>query len=261
MSDAMSHEDHPQLDEYLDGLMSPADRAAFESQVQADPVLRDLLDRQQQIDQALKRRFGPPPAGVALQGIRERYASARVESGHAPAAPRKHPVRAGGFGRQALAAAAIIAIFVFSGWRLWDHYGPKPDKYPPRPFKSLVQVYQDTLNTGLVPDWVCKTDEEFARTFGKQFGQPLLLGQTPAGVRAAGISYCNSLTPRTLVLLATVQDKPVLVFVDRADQDPGQKLPPDSPLHLFSRTIDKLVLYELSPLAQPHLLEFMYRPD
>ena len=87
------------------------------------------------------------------------------------------------------------------------------------------------------------------------------MGQAPVGVNAVGLSYCNSITPRTLILLAKVKDRPVLVFVDRLDKDEGQSLPPGSALKLFSRTVDELVLYELTPLAEPHLLGLFRRPE
>lgn len=256
----MSHEPYPQLDEYLDGLLSDPDRAAFETRMQADPQLQALVERQRHIDEALKRRFGPPPMSSALREVGQSNTSRQAVDGDGSVTPARRVVQTRGFGGQGLKVAAVLAIFVFAGWRLWNTYGPEPELYPPRPWQSLTQVYQESVEAGLKPDWVCKTDEEFAASFGKQLGQPLVLGQTPAGVDAVGLSYCNSISPRTLILLARVNDRPVLVLVDRADRDAGQTLPPDSALKLFSRTVDQLVLYEITPLAEPNLLELFHRP-
>ena len=62
--------------------------------------------------------------------------------------------------------------------------------------------------------------------------------------------------------MARVHGQPVIVFVDRirAERE-QQQLPPNSELHLYRREVGKLVLYELSPLDRPYVLDSFYIPD
>ena len=108
---------------------------------------------------------------------------------------------------------------------------------------------------------MCENDEAFGDCFSQSHGQRLLLAQLPDRVSALGLAYCNSIPLKTTYLLATVEDEPVIVFVDRRDRDAGQTLSPGSDLHLSSRHVGSLVLYELSPLDQPRLLDHFYDPD
>ena len=69
----------------------------------------------------------------------------------------------------------------------------------------------------------------------------------------------NGVSEKTLGFLARVQDKPVIVFADRAERDSAQQLS-DPQLHLFKRQVGPIVLYEVSPLDKPKLLDLFYQP-
>ena len=74
------------------------------------------------------------------------------------------------------AVAAVLALGVLGVWRIWDFFQPKPPgEYPHRVRKPMHAAYWDKVASGFAPDWVCKTDEEFASTFERRLGQPLLL--------------------------------------------------------------------------------------
>ena len=55
--------------------------------------------------------------------------------------------------------------------------------------------------------------------------------------------------------------EPVIVFIDRVERDSGQTVDETSGLNLFNRRLGLLVLYELSPLEKPALLELFYDPN
>ena len=61
--------------------------------------------------------------------------------------------------------------------------------------------------------------------------------------------------------LARVDGQPVVVFVDRAERDPSTLQEPTEGLHLFRRPLGGLVLYELTPLEYPALLEQFFLPS
>ncbi len=252
----MTESSHPQpeqtLEAYLDGLLEGPEREAFERRIEEQPDLQAAVRRQRTIDSALKRVIGSPPL-------------ARVDPAPNTTTPVRPPAtRATGAWRIAvrrLAVAAALAAGVFGAWQIFSVLRPNSGGYTPMAWRSLETVYRDEIESGFEPSWVCENDEEFRQSFLKRHGQPLLLAQLPDQMSALGLAYCNSITPKTTYLLATVENEPVIVFVDRGDRDAGQTLSPGSDLHLYSRHVGSLVLYELSPLDQPRLLDHFYDPD
>jgi hypothetical protein len=85
----------------------------------------------------------------------------------------------------------------------------------------------------------------------------LAAADMPAGTKMEGLTYVGGISRYTTTMLARVGNKPVMVFVDRANS--GYR-PPEpcgsSQLHLFSKQIGSLTLYELTPLDEPKLLEY-----
>jgi hypothetical protein len=215
-----------------------------------------MTELEASIDAALRRLFEPPPRG-ALDAIVDRAVQRfRPAEEAAPAGVlRRHRHRR-------LAAAAAIAAAVLGGWQIWRAVGPPsrpPAAYRHQPWRSLETVYHDTVAAGFDPGWVCADDREFALTFRSLHHQGLLLADTPPGVETVGLAYCNSITPRTVCILARVGGEPVIVFVDRVERDAGQP-PPPAGLNLFRRQIGRLVLYELSPIAEPSVLPWFSDP-
>ena len=123
-------------------------------------------------------------------------------------------------------------------------------------------VYADSVANDMEPEWTCDTESEFADSIRSHFGQAAVIPfELPEGVAALGLAYCNSISRRTVYLLAEVNDEPVVVFIDRVEADPGQMVDETSGLNLFNRRLGLLVLYELSPLEKPALLQLFYDPD
>lgn len=263
----MSHSDRPEhdsmLEEYLDGLLVDADREAFEERVQADPELRRAVEQQRRVDASLDRLFTVPAAERLTHKLDD-----EVEARQR----RKVPGRADAGRRRVLAVAASIAIAGLAGWRLWSFFSPKRDIYAPQPWRSLQTVYNDVVAGGFKPDWVCKDEQEFVSSFRRRLRAPLLVAQAPS-VHAGGLGYCNCITPNTMYVLARVapngkiaetdpeEAAKVIVFVDRASKDTDQTLPPDSSLNKFKKTIGPFVLYEVTPLSKPYVLDLFHQPN
>ena len=201
------------------------------------------------LDASLRRLFAPPPP----QRLDTIAADAR----------RTHERRAPARRLGRLAAAAAIAGGLIGGWLIVDASGRLGGRrgYEPPPWRSIETVYLDEIAAGFQPRWVCETDEEFAATFGDRFGQRLLLAPLPDEIEAVGLSYANTLTPRTIHLLARVQGQPVLVFVDRPGRGGAAALTQVGGLSLHRRRLGRLMLYELSPFGEPLLLWRFYDPD
>ncbi len=201
------------------------------------------------LDESLRRLFAPPPP----QQLDAIAADAR----------RMHERREPARKLRRLAAAAAIAGGLIGGWLIVDTSGRLSGRrgYEPPPWRSFEMVYRDEIDTGFQPRWVCETDEEFAATFGDRFGQRLLLAPLPDEIQAVGLSYANTLTRRTIHLLARVQGQPVLVFVDQPGRGSAATMTQAGGLSLHRRRLGRLVLYELSPFGESLLLGRFYDPD
>lgn len=248
MSADLGHEHDDGLEAYLDDLLGPTERSAFERRLERDAELRAQVDAQARVNAALRRRFHAPSAASMLAGI-ERAGGRPVTA--APRAFRPVPT---------LAAAAALAVVVLGGWQVWQVFHERGSDAATRPWRSMETVYRDEIREGFQVGWECKNDEEFAFTFNYKLGQPLLLTGLPAGVQSLGLDYTNTITRNTVYLLAKVNGREVLVFADRADADKGHALPPDSRLKLFRRQVGELVLYELTPLEKPAVIEHFQVP-
>ena len=245
------------IDVYLDAQMTASERESFEREIEKDAALRDEVDRQKRIDGSLSRLFVAPPAEGVLSRVRARGAGV----------PGR-PAEAATVGTQArpwllrgLAIAAVVGIVAVGGRLVWKSYFQEPEPmFVLGPWRSFETAYHDTIRDGFEPLWVCETQEQFMETFRYRVGQKLFLDETPEEIQAVGLSYMNTISTDTVVLLARVRGKEVLVFVDRYLQDKSQELSPDSGLHLFRDRLGELVLYELSPFDESCVLEYLDLP-
>ena len=250
------HRDSPtRLDVYLDGVMTPDECAEFQREIGSDDDVRSQIEIQTEIDQALGRLFQPPsakPVSVEVTDPRE------SEEHKLPPMMKRDW---GAIPRRLAVAAAIVAG-VFGSWLTWNALQPARDSDPYGPWRSIEVVYADAVAIDMKPEWTCDTVPEFADSIRNHFGQAAVIPfDLPDGMAALGLAYGNSISRRTVCLLAEVNDEPVIVFIDRVEADSGQTIEESSGLTLFSRRIGRLVLYELSPLEKPALLELFYDPD
>jgi hypothetical protein len=236
------HDGDGLLERYLDGTLDDSGRARVEALLDESPELRSRMRRLRDADLALRRLMSPPPA-ERLAGI-----ARRAVADHARAAPRSRTLT------RRLAVAAAIGAAALGAWLSWNGVASRLRRqYQPPPWRSMAAIYRDEVAAALRPQWRCETDEQFAQTFATRLGQRLLMKPPPPGVETLGLSYAHCLGPGTVYLLARVGGEPVLVFVDRLERDRPQEAPAP-PLHLGRRTVGRLVIYELSPHAQPLLL-------
>ncbi|HEY4308361.1 MAG TPA: hypothetical protein VGN12_02815, partial [Pirellulales bacterium] len=234
---------------YLDGTLSESVRADFEGELGANPTLQGEVQLQQQIDQALGKLFLPPAPPADLAERLRRASMVRT----IPIANQRR--------RWTLAAAAAAAMIAW-GILGWQFFSPtnRPPVYNPR--LPLATIYKTSVDSGFKPTWVCEDDHVFASTFFERQGEGLLLAAMPAGSGMVGLAYCGGLSRYTTTMLARVDGQPVMVFVDRRENE-EQVVPPapDSGLHLFRKDLGDLVLYELTPFDAPRVMDYLYHAD
>jgi len=249
MTNPPEQPDSSNLDAYLDGALPAEQLGAMKREIEASPALRADLELQSRIDESLRRSFAPSKPPAQLLSILRDAGSVQA----APIQPRRRWLKIA-----AVAAAAAI-VWAVVGWQFFGGRGKTPIYDPNTPLET---IYAASVADGFKPKWVCDDPHEFASTFKQRQDQPLLLADMPPGVKMEGLHYLGGLSRYTTAMLARVNEKPVLVFVDKASEDKHVAEPSaKSGLHLFRKELGPLVLYELTPLDHPSVMDYLYLAD
>jgi hypothetical protein len=240
-----------EFESYLDGTLPGGERAAFEGRLASDEGLRAQADLQHAIDASIIRLFAHDE-GVSLP----------VSSARVPASDGRRLILGRPGARQGLLAiAAVIALCAAVAWYagLLDRRGFLGGGT----LSGLItadELYSREKSAGFVPDWKCENDAQFAAVTNDRFGQPLLVKPAPQ-IEIAGWTYRGPvLSDNTAVLLTKVEGKDVLVAVDDKKNDRRVRVERDAGLHVFTKRIGKLVLYEITPRDEPAVLPLFYVP-
>jgi|GEM_PF-2883970 len=268
------------LERYLDGLMTQEEAAAFEWYAQADEKLQVSIRQQRSIDAALLR-FGKEPAGLAAMidqsiGQTDQLATLGEEvSGKKtndavlgridPSSVDDSDAKTARFSTRVpdklkLAVAAVCLLTAMGVWLVnWQGvFMPDQPSYANRPRVArvvTVDFYQSQIDAGFKPDWVCDA-QKFRETFAYSL-KPMKLVESslPVGAAMAGLSYVYFDDHTALVMLAEVDEEPVLVFADRAEQAGRYEHDEASGLYQFKREVSGLVLIEISPRSESVFLD------
>lgn len=161
------------------------------------------------------------------------------------------------------AAAAVVAVVGAVWLTIWNE-----NRVPTPVDSSPDAVYGRLVAAGFTPEWKCENDEQFKKAVNDRLGQPLLLANSLPGVEVLGWAYSNKsyggspLTNQVMILLARVDSKDVVVFVDQKSNDREHlSVKHRCGLRLFRREVGELVAYELTPLAEPRVVQNFYQPD
>ena len=220
-----------------------------EDRVSAD---EETLRLQAAIDGSLRRLFQAPdgPPDGLLQRLRDAEARepAEVTPVERPAAPRTR--------LPSWAVAAVLLLGVGS-WAFFARsmlFGPTGG-YETR---AVAMIYDDKVRSGFEPDWFCEDEKLFADTFAERQGAGVWLKPLPEGVRMAGLAYLGGFSSQTTSMLAWVDDRPVLLLVDKADRLKPSALKETGDLHVHVTRLGDLSVVEVSPLEEPSVAPFLY---
>jgi len=180
----------------------PTDRIEFSDQQQLDFELQ----LQEKIDASLRRSF---PAEPIKESLHREKMDALVASSRVPER-RRMAVRV-----MVLAASVLLlASLVFLPLNRRNSSGGIVFNRKP-----LEVLYQDSLDRGFKPYYVCDDPVRFAGQFDKKVGVPLRLAEMPDYKQMVGIAFLGGVSRNTTAMLGRVNDKPVLVFVDKLSND------------------------------------------
>lgn len=234
------------LEAYLDGVMDKAERAAFELEIERNPKLAAEVALQARLDAAMERQFPMVAASGAHLAAMEKHFD--------NVSPQIYKLsRWRGIIPYGVAAAVFLIAFGLWGPRWWPM-----NREPAFTALPLAQVYHQTVKDGFEPYYECHDDKRFADTFADRQGIPLHLTEMPEGSMMKGLSYLGGLSRETTAMLCDVEGDPVMVFVDRAENDrPAAAEENDPELNIFRTERDGLVFYEVTPLDKPTMTKHM----
>jgi hypothetical protein len=123
----------------------------------------------------------------------------------------------------------------------------------------LSDVFLRTVDEGFKPYWFCDDPVTFANTFQVRQGVPLKLEVLPSNSEMLGLAYLAGVSNKSTSLLALVDDQPVLVMVDRIENDwrPETGYIADKGVYVTRKEKFGLVFYELSKIGGEHMIQYL----
>lgn len=260
------------LDAYLDGRLNDDQQRSLETAAAADPALAAELSAARAAEAALKRIFEPPATAELMP--RELMAPSSIPFSEALTAPvvgvpAQAPMDSAGHGGPVIgsiapkkspsraltyaAAAAITLIGVGGAWFMLRDTGPAAPPVIRKEPLTPGQLYANLMKKKFKPAFVCENDAQFAKFLGDRFGSGAVLAQAPS-VEVLGWDYADGmLGEATAVVMARVEEQPVVLIVDEKRFD-HPLTEPGGDLHLFRGTCNGLVVYEISPFSEARLI-------
>lgn len=228
---------------YLDGELSPQAAADLQERASRDEALAAELRSAQAIDEGLRRLF-------AVTDADDQDAPLRFET---PAPPRS---RSSIWRRPVLPLAAALVVAV-SAWAAMFILRP--------PLVTNGQPIYAALVEDFLPYAKCNTPESFADYAALAFGKAATLAPPGPGVELLGwrlprgdIDPNDELSDRSRIMIAYVEGDPVVVVMDESGRDAAVvRTEPASGLNTFARTIEGFVLYEITPRAEPGVINLI----
>lgn len=241
-----------QLDRFIDGLMSDTEAEEFLATYENPNLAIAERELQSKIDNSLRRSFGfddVEKEALVRGAKREIFTSQPVRK------PLLDSLQESPRFKLAIAASLLFAI----GMSAWLMGGFGRTVSPHFESRSLAMIYGETTERGFRPYYNCEDDQRFADTFEFRQGTPLALAELPQGSRMLGLSYPGGISRDTTAMLAEVDGKKVMVFVDKAansDELSVATANEDSKLNVFVVERDGLIFCEVTPLEAAELIQY-----
>jgi hypothetical protein len=296
--DNSDNELNEMLEKYLDNQLSDSERREFEVLVdQQQGGLAEAIELQAKIDDSLQRICAPPTlpsfvlpsleslktedqqspladaSNFLLGGLDQALDSQDVDhsddqlqpgatggySGdvhHHDVGERTSGPRRSRFWTTALVSSAAALIWLFVGLQFFSTPPIEEVAFEQIP---LSDVFLRTVDEGFKPYWFCDDPVTFANTFQVRQGVPLKLEVLPSNSEMLGLAYLAGVSNKSTSLLALVDDQPVLVMVDRIENDwrPETGYIADKGVYVTRKEKFGLVFYELSKIGGEHMIQYL----
>lgn len=223
MNTGGDHEARSLAAELADGRLPEEAAEALRARALTDSALADELRLQDEVTASIRRSFAlPAQMPVTLPPSRANASPLRLR-------------------RLAfLAVAALVLIAAYLGWATLNP-----------PMVDATRVYAAIARGGFAPMTICTTEPAFRQFMTDTFGQDITFN-AETGINMAGWSYNLGIHgPGTAALLAKVDGKDVVVFIERSANVHGGLQVEQPGLKVLRRQIGNLVFDEVTPLDRP----------
>jgi hypothetical protein len=158
-------------------------------------------------------------------------------------------------------AVAALTLAILAVCLLIRALWPDGDgRYAGRDTKPLGAAYQELIGQGFVAydqrtaEWEANADL-FRNTIYARHGEPLRWSQAlPSDIELVGLVYAPSISRHSTAILARVDNRPVVLFVDDRERDGGAASAGSlTNLNVFRQEHGRLVIYEVTPWDEPRL--------
>jgi hypothetical protein len=214
--------------------MTPAELESVEQRAGVDSALREQINAQHRIDASLKKSFAAP-------------ADLRITPPSESSQPLQNPTGRTGTGwglRTWLGIAAALLIASLASLNFWLNRAPQV------PLVEPDAAYTRIVQQGFMPYKVCADDAEFRQYTHDELGEALTFTPNPRVTLVGWVNTADVFSEKTDALLARVDEKQVIVFMDRAKYE--RALPRScGDLHVYAARVGKVTLIEVSPLDGP----------
>ena len=231
----------------------------------AEEDLQSELKLQSKIEDSIRKSYAPPSAPAALLDELQQAADQLAVE---PISQTQTPEATPSTTRRWVSSPWVVAtalLICTSSWVLvgFDQaksmlFGPElTNSYAKR---AVIEIYQESVESGFEPDWFCEDEKQFAETFFDRQGHGIWLKPLPLGSNMVGLAYLKGFTPEATCMLAKVDGEPVILFVDKTKLiDFAQlEINRELPYKVHVQELDDLTLVEVSTLEQAHLASYLY---
>lgn len=236
------------FERYLDGQLQGDELAWMRARIEQDPALRNEEELHRRMTESLRRIAAPEqvpfPAATASAPV-DPPAPIPITRASGPQTLRLR--------RWGMAVAAALLLAGAGLFRVyWDSRVPDFNLMAPG------ELYSRLVMSGFHPAQVCTSDPEFAALVHEKLGTALIATASP-DVEVLGWGYSSDyngspISPRTMMLLAKVDGREVLVLLDQTARDRTLAAPAGGKLNLFRREVGQIVAYELTPMAEARVI-------
>jgi len=219
------------------------------------------LQLQKKIDDSLSRLFPVEPTQEAAH--RKKMETLISDSKSDSKSKSKLPERRRMAVRVCVLAASLMLLATMVFWQ-----NGKDDQVAVFKRQPLVVLFEEAVDRGFQPYYVCNEPARFAEEFRRRLGVPLRLSEMPEHKKMVGIAVSGGVSRKTTAMLGKVNDEPVLVFVDNLSKDDeqmrsqvGKQTGKNGEYHVSRTEKDGLVYYEISSIEGAQLIEFFETVD
>lgn len=235
------------VERFMDGSLSDRERSVFEKSLEKDAVLREHVALQKRLDASLRGKL--MPSDRVIEHIASSLAEISDEGVSTSASRRETPLPKSRINW--LRVAATVALVV-SGYLAYSAIvdGKRPTQKIAR--IAPERSFEREVSEGMQPYAVCTTGTEFAEYTRAQLGVALSM-RPVEGLKLIGWDYDYVFSNRTILLLASYHEKPVVIFMDKVDVGPDNTCgggPNES-----GRVLGTVYLHEVRAAGLPSFLD------